>query len=90
MQAVSNTPVATRKMLCARANRPYASADVAGAPGSAHFFDFRMVQWLNMMHPAMNTCMITGNATMPGLFGSQRFTVPSKPMCMGIMSGMLE
>ena len=61
---------------------------MAGAPGSAHFFDFKMVQCEKTMHAAKNSCMSTGNATTMGPFGSQRFTVPSKLACMGIISGM--
>ncbi len=82
------TPPATRKMLWARANRPYASADVAGAPGSAHFFEWAMVQWENTKHTPMNAWMSTGIHTMSGVFSAQSFTVPSKPTCMAIMSGM--
>ena len=75
-------------MLCARANRPYASAEVAGAPGSAHFFEREMVQCENVKHRAMNAWMSTGIHRMSGVFSAQSFTVPLKSMCMGIMSGM--
>ena len=81
-------PPATRYMLCARANRPYASAEVAGAPGSAHFFERDMVQWENTKHAPMNVWMSTGSHRTSGVFSAQSVTVPSKSMCMGIMSGM--
>ena len=86
---LTRTPVTSRNTHWARANRPYASAEVAGAAGSVGRLDRRIIQWQNAKHAAMNSSNAMGNPTAEArVFGAQLSTLPAKSACMGSMSGI--